>query len=409
MRWAAVWVAAVLAAPSAASCQDAAAVDDRVYRDAAERAWGWIDRNYHPSTGLVGATEHYALVTVWDVGSALMALYAAHELGLLPRDDYDRRMGAALRTLQSMPLYDGVAFNRLYSARTGQMHGRDERVTQRGYGWSATDLGRLLSVLKVIASNHTRFEADVDRVVRRMDYGRIIRDGYLWGEDVRPDGRVVKYPEGRVGYEQYAAQGFAVWGHRAERALDVRQNTRPVTVEGVPLLADRRGDDRLTSEPFVLGAMELDLWGDELNQLARGVLAAQEARWRRTGQVTVVSEDAVPVAPYHFYYYTVYHGGTPFAIDAQAPMRGVRVQPWISSKAAFAWHALHPGDYTATALRAVVNAHRGQRDWAAGVFEGTGRLTGGANVNTAAVILEAALYRERGRRLYSEPAAESAR
>lgn len=392
-----------LAIPPALGCQPAARPqDDAVFEDAARRAWAWVDRNYRPATGFIRATDHYALVTTWDIGSGLLALHAANRLGLVADTTYDVRMRRMLRSLETVPLYDSAAYNRFYSAEDGRMHGRDERPTTRGYGWSATDLGRLLAALKVVASNHPRFEPEIDRIVRRLDYRRIVRDGYLWGEDVRPNGRISRYPEGRIGYEQYAAQGFALWGHRAERALDVRENARPVTVEGVSVLGDRRGGDRLTSEPFILAAMEMDLWGDELNTLSRGVLAAQEARYRRTGQVTMVSEDAIPLPPYYFYYYAVFHDGRPWVIDAQAPMRGVQIRPWVSTKAAFGWHALHPGEYTRTAVQTVVAGHAGRSAWDSGVFEGTGRPTGGANVNTAAVVLEAALYRRLGRRLLAE-------
>lgn len=407
MRFTLLIAAAAVLAPSVLACQSAAPNDDdRIYDEGARRAWTWIDRNYRPATGLIRATDHYALVTAWDIGSGLLALYSARELGLLPEADYNVRMTRALRTLQTMALYDSAAYSRFYSAETGLMHGRNERVTEVGNGWSATDLGRLLSALKVVASNHPRFQPAVDSVVHRFNYARLIKDGYLMGEDLRANGRISQYTEGRLGYEQYAAQGFAVWGQRAERALDMTTNARPVTVEGVTLQSDRRGSDRITSEPFILGALELDLWGDPLNQQARGVLAAQEARYRRTHQITMVSEDAIPVAPYHFYYYTVFHDGRPWVIDAQAPMAGVRVARWMSTKAAFAWHALHPSEYTRLALRAVVDGHRGQQEWSSGVYEESGRPTGAPNINTNAVILEAALYRKQGRRLFTEaPAA----
>jgi hypothetical protein len=377
--------------------------DDRLFADAAVRAWSWIDRNTVEATGLVRATDHYDHVTTWDMGSGLLALHAAHALGLVDAGEFRTRASRMLRTLQTLPLYDGAAFNRLYSARTGEMIERGDVVSTRGYGWSATDLGRLLSALKIVAVHHPELEGEADAVVRRLDIDRIIRNGYLRGEDVQARNRIARYDEGRIGYEQYAAQGFALWGFRAERALDVATNARPVEVEGVGLLGDRRGSDRLTSEPFFLAAMEMDLWGEALNELAAGVLAAQEARWRRTGQVTMASEDAVPLPPYHFYYYNVYHGGRPFSIDAQAPMRGVRIEPWVSTKAAFAWHAVMPSDYTRAAVEAVASGQQTERDWGAGIFEGNGRPTGGANVNTAAIILQAALYRRLGHRLLGDP------
>jgi hypothetical protein len=405
----------LLAAPVAGQ-QDPPAAEARatgsdaaLYEAAAERAWRYADALYVPETGLFRAHADFEYVTLWDVASGLMALHAARRLGLLPDADYHERMRRGISTLQTLPFYDGAAFGRVYSARTGQMVlEEDLSPTARGDGWSALDIGRLLSALKVVASNEPRYESAIDSVVQRLDMRRLVRDGYLWGERVTANGRVERYPEGRIGYEQYAAAGFAVWGHRAERALDLRRNSRPVAVEGVRLLRDRRGDDRLTSEPFYLMAMELDLWGEPMAELARGVLAAQEARWRRTGQVTLVSEDAHPDPPHHFYYYTVYHDGQPFAIDAQGPLHGATVRPWVSTKAAFAWHALLPGEYTAAALAHVADAHAGAGFWHTGVIEGTGALTGTGALNTAGVILTAALYRDQGGRLFVAPGAAAA-
>jgi hypothetical protein len=406
---------ALLACSTSAACQEGPAPDPtaaegeaRLYRDAAERAWRYADAAYVPETGLFRAHADFDYVTMWDVGGGFMALFAANRLGLLDDADYHARLRRGLSTLQTLPLYDGVAFGRVYSARTGAMvMEEDLRPAQRGDGWSALDLGRLLSVLKVIATNEPAYEGAVDSVVQRLDMRRLVQNGFLMGERVEANGRVQRYPEGRVGYEQYAAAGFAVWGHRAERALDVRQNTRPAEVEGVRLLRDRRGSDRLTSEPFYLMAMELDLWGEPLNELARGVLAAQEARWRRTGQVTLVSEDGHPDPPHHFYYYSVLHDGRAFTIDAQGPVRGA-VRPWVSTKAAFAWNAVLPSDYTAVALREVHEAHAGADFWHTGVFEGSRALTGSGALNTSAVILTAALYRERGERLMNDPASGGA-
>ena len=66
---------------------------------------------------------------------------------------------------------------------------------------------------------------------------------------------------------------------------------------------------------------------------------------------------------------------------------------WVSTKAAFAWHALLPDDYTRQVLDTVRTKARVGGVWGAGVFD-SGRPTGNPNINTAAVILEAALYRK---------------
>ncbi|MBV9773542.1 MAG: DUF3131 domain-containing protein, partial [Gemmatimonadetes bacterium] len=101
----------------------------------------------------------------------------------------------------------------------------------------------------------------------------------------------------------------------------------------------------------------------------------------------------------YFFYYLVNLHGSPFAVAT--PVAGQRVPGprWISAKAAYGWHALLPSEYTRLAVRAVDRAARSGKGWSSGVYEKTGKPTGSLNLNTAAVILEAALYRVNGRPL----------
>ncbi|HEX8391145.1 MAG TPA: DUF3131 domain-containing protein, partial [Longimicrobium sp.] len=315
-------------------------------------------------------------------------------------DEYDRRMRRALQSLIEADLFDGGAFNKTYNTRTGRIAGRpgsEARNTARGYGWSVLDLGRLMSALRVIYVNQPQYKDLIDRIVGRLDYDRLIVDGYLRGEDLAPRGdRHRRYQEGRIGYEQYAAQGFAAWGHVAPNALNVKANARPVQVLGVPVLADRRGGDHLTSEPFVLLGMEAG-WNPEIRELALNVLNAQQERWKQTGTVTMVSEDALNGPPY-FLYYHVYADGRSFPVSAPAGAPRGPTPRTVSVKAAFGWHALAPSDYTRLAVQRVSGA-RLPAGWGAGVFEESGRVSGAPNVNTAAVVMEAALYHVRGKPL----------
>ncbi|HEX2204535.1 MAG TPA: DUF3131 domain-containing protein [Longimicrobium sp.] len=384
------------------------AVSDRdVFLNAARTAWAYVDGQYNAQTGLVNSVEGYPFATVWDIGSGLLALYSADQLDLLDGDEYDRRMRRALQTLAEMRLFDGAAFNKMYSTSSGAISGRagqEASTSERGYGWSVLDIGRLLVALKVIHANQPQYAELIETVVGRLDYGRLIRDGYLRGEDLSPrGGRKREYQEGRVGYEQYAATGFAAWGHRADRALDLRQNTRPVTVLGVPLLNDTRQGSHLTSDPFVMHGLEIG-WGAEMRELAWRVLAAQEARWRQTGTVTIVNEDAVTGPPY-FLYYSVLADDREFAAEAPEGAPAGPVRRTVSTKGAYGWHALVPSGYTWAALQRVEGA-RTPGGWGAGVFEDDGRVSGGANVNTAAVVMEAALYVMRGGRPLIEPGPE---
>lgn len=375
--------------------------DERaLFLNAARAAWSFVDRNYIESTGLVKAHETYQYVTVWDIGSMLAAYHSAHALGIIDQADFDRRTARLLRTMGDMALFDGVAYNKLYDAQTGGAVGRDERPSAEGYGWSVLDLGRLLALLKVIETNHPRHASAARAVVSRMDLQELARDGYLVGRDLDPrTGNARSYQEGKIGYEQYAAEAFALWGVPAEKALSFRENATPVEVMGITVWGDRRGDDKLTSEPFVLMGLELGWRSPEWREAAWRVLAAQEARYDATGQITMVSEDALPVPPYYFYYYTVYHEGQAFGVNATGAVTDLEEPRWISTKAVFGWHALLPSAYTWRTLQVIAPAGDPGRGWSAGVFEGNGRSTGSRNMNTAAVVLESALYHSQGRPL----------
>jgi hypothetical protein len=142
--------------------------------------------------------------------------------------------------------------------------------------------------------------------------------------------------------------------------------------------------------------MGLELgWDRETERLARQLLAAQEERYRKTGRVTIVAEDAVSVPPHFFYYYCAYSKNKDFAIDVQNPRAAVENPRWVSSKAAFAWRVLLPSAYTELALKTVVPA-RTLNGWSSGVYETSGKSTGTLNINTAAVILTAALVHATG-------------
>lgn len=369
-----------------------------LYMEAARVAWQFVDRNYQPTTGLVKAHDTYQFVTLWDVASSLAALYSARELNFLSAAEYRQRMSKALNTLEQATLFDGVAFNKVYDAVSGAAVDRKTNRTSRGYGWSALDMGRLLVWLKIVAVNHTDFAPQIERIVQRLRFDQMIADGYLQGRDLEPNtNQVRRYQEGRLGYEQYAAAGFGLWGHPAGKAADFRANAVPIRVLGVPLYGDKRGGERLTSEPFIMMGLELGWDTPEWRELAWRTLAAQQARYEKTGQVTIVSEDAVPVAPHYFYYYSVYQGGKEFPVGFHGA-NDLDEPRWISTKAALAWHALLPGPYTWRAVEAVEPARTGSK-FSAGVFEKTGKPTGGGNINTAAVILEAAVYYLHGRPL----------
>lgn len=384
--------AAQNAPPTTAVVLDSTAVDE-----AARLAWKHFDRLWRSSTGLAAATPGYDKLTSWDIGSVLGALFSARQLGLIGAAEYEKRLNRTLKTLETLPLFQNTAYHKMYGARTAKMVSRGGGPSTKGYGWSATDLGRLLVWLRIIADNEPARRGSIERIVQRMNYGRILGGGYMFGEEIMRNGQARRFQEGRIGYEQYAAQGFALWNKPVDKAMDLRLNARPVDVLGVQLMADQRGLDRIVSEPFVLMGLELG-WSADVAQLARNVLAAQEARYKQTGDITIASEDAISIAPYYFYYYCIYCNGKPFVIDVADPGKSLDKPRWISTKSTIGWFVLLPNDYTRLAWQTVQKA-KTSVGWSSGVFEKTFVPTRTYDLNTAAVVLEAAAYYKLGRPL----------
>lgn len=379
-----------VSAPSMDVRPDALPVEERkFYQQVGKESWGYILANYNSKTGLVRATPDWDHTTLWDIGAQIFAVYAARQAGIITQADYAKRMKLTLGTLEQLKLYRNIAFNRIYSTKNG--------TTDEGRGgWSATDMGRFLLALKLIETKDPQFAAQARRIANRNKFENMTKDGYLQGQMIGDSGKPWTFQEGRIGYEQYVAQGFHQWGAKVENALTYAQNAEMVKVMGVDLPQDKRYSDRLLSEPFILYGIEMGL-SPEMNTLAANLLKVQEERYKSSGQITIASEDAVGVPPHYFYYYCVYCNRKPFSIDIVTGESNLDKPRWVSTKGTFGWNAIMPNAYTKKAMDAVSKAHDPKKGWASGVYEETGASTHTYDVNTASILLEIAAYQLGGR------------
>jgi uncharacterized protein DUF3131 len=374
----------------------------QLYLDAARTSWNLVNRITEPATGLARAHPTYSYITLWDVAGVIAANYVARELGFINDITFDAHIGRIFSTLATIDLFDRAAFNRIYDAKTGRMVDNASKISTVGAGWSSVDLGRLLIWLRVIANKHPKYAVMAGQIVKRIDMSRVLKDGYLQGVDVdAKTGQRKVFTETEIGYQQYALTGFALWGARVSPdGLDIRSNVREINVFGVRVLTDSRGNDRVMSEPYIMLGLEPGYRSAELRREAGQVLAAQAARYQRTRIVTAPSEDAMPDPPWYFYYYSIYHRGRTFVVEGVGDRAYVEKPRWVSSKAAFGWNAVMPNAYTQLMLRTVQPAGT-PNGWGSGVYEGTVRPAGVTSLNTAALIMESALYKIRGRPILS--------
>jgi len=369
----------------------------QLYLDAARTSWNFVSQITEPSTGLARAHANYSYVTLWDIAGTIAANYAAHELAFIDDATYDAHIQRILATLSSVDLFDKRAFNRTYDAKTGRMVDNANKISSLGAGWSSVDIGRLLIWLRIISVKQPRYAPLATQVVQRLNMSELLEDGFLRGLQVDPTtGKSKTFTEDEIGYQQYALSGFTMWGARVNSdGLDVRKNVAAINVLGVRLLISSPGNDRVMSEPFIMIGMETGFRTADIARQAAQVLAAQTARYQQTRIVTAVTEDALPDPPYYFYYYSVYHRGKAFVVESLDD-KTVERPRWVSSKAAFGWNAILPNAYTQLVMRTVRPAVT-PNGWGSGVYEDTLQPTGVPSLNTAALILESALYKTRGR------------
>lgn len=363
---------------------------------AATVAWASVAASTRPETGLADSLVGYPSATLWDQGSYLLAIVAAHRLGLVTAGEAEQRARRAVDALARLPLVEGRLPNKAYDTRTLAMVDYDNAPTPQGIGWSVIDIARLLVGLRAIQTELPQLAPEVHAVVRGWDLRALVQDGELIGA-TRVGGRLALQQEGRLGYEQYAARGLMLWGLDAARALSPLRAVTWEDHDGVAVPRDvrERGDRHpLPSEPFMLHMLEFGRSG-EIETIGAHVYALQERRFETTGIPTMVSEDHVAGAP-HFLYAGV------AAPEADWPVmspggKAYRELRSVSTKAIFSWDAIYATDYTRHLRRTVLSGlDDPKQGWAAGRFERDGRVNEARALNTNAVILEAMHFRLRG-------------
>lgn len=367
----------------------------------ARTAWQYFLNNLQPETGLTNAADAFPAATLWDLGNYLTALNSARWLGLVEQPEFDYQLNQFLTSLGELPLFVDAMPHKVYHTETMDMVDYNNQPTDVGLGWSALDIGRMLTALDIVRRCHPEYRSWIDGIVARWELGRSVVDGQLFGGIPQAEGApVLQVQEGRLGYEEYAARGFALWGYDVPKALAVEPSQR-VTVEGVEIEVDARAfedsdaNNYVVSESYILEAIEFG-WDSTLAKHAKDVFEAQKQRYEATGLLTAVSEDNIDQAP-HFLYSTVYANGNPWAVitEKNEPYPELRT---LSTKAAFGWHYLFPEDEYAQQLLAAVQDLKAENNggYYAGRYEANDEVNEILTGNTNGLLLEILYYKARG-------------
>lgn len=377
-------------------------------------AWTYMFNNFQPTTCLINSVENFPSTTMWDVGSEIAGLLSAYDLGYATEHTLHLWLACLLDTLASLELYQGQLPNKVYHTQTLAMVGYDNQPAEVGF--SALDIGRLLIWLRIVAERFPEHAPAVDAVLARWQLCDLVDAcGTLYGARPGPDGLPEPVQEGRLGYEEYAARGYALWGIDVRGAaalapfdtaciygIDIPFDARDPRVYGAhtyvvtesnaldgiefnwDAATDDDGDDRRHTDP---GAADR----------ARRVFEVQRARYRDTGILTARSEHQLAAEPY-FVYDTIYSDGY-FWNTITESGRYMPDMAAVSSKAAVSMFVLWRTPYTARLLRAVGSAFDPTRGIYEGIFEQGYGMVPVMTLNNNGIVLEALAYQVGGKLL----------
>lgn len=365
-------------------------------------AWKYFENNTVAQTGLVNSVDGYQSSTLWDTSSYLMATIAAERLGIIRQAEFDQRVAAVLKSLREIPLFDGQLPNKVYHTRSLAMVDYKNQVQEKGIGWSAIDIGRILVPFNILVWNYVQHTPAVDQVLQRWEMAEMIKDGTLYGAALTTTGEIDYLQEGRLGYEEYAAKSFNLMGVDVSVALDYLNYVNFVDIYGTQVATDSRDPEifqahnYVVSEPYILDGIEYG-WDRVSRELAWRVYQAQEKRYQETGVLTAVSEDSIDQAPY-FVYNTVFTDGktwnaiTEDGSDASA-------YKTLSTKAVFGWHMLYETAYTQKLMERIAKAYNPEKGWYAGIYEADDTPNKSLSANTNGIVLETLAFRQSGQLL----------
>lgn len=369
-------------------------------------AWQYFENNYQPDTGLTNAAHNYPSTTLWDTASYLAGLVAAHRFGLVDEGETHERLDRLLSVLENLKLFRDECPNKVYNTLT--VLPSDYLNNPGEIGCSAIDIGRLLIWLRIVQQRYPEFEGPAEQVVGRWNFCGLVQEpGVMFGTALTERGAVLYLQEGRLGYEEYAAKGFQLWGFDTSKAAEP-EPYETIWLYGVEIAYDSR-DPRVLGahnyvvvESYALDGLEFgwpDLSSDGpieqwLPRFAQNIYEAQVRRYEATDILTARTEHQIEELPY-FVYDTIFTNGRPFGTMTE---RGEFVPRYaaVALKGALGLWALWETEYTDRLFQAIVGQYDLERGFYEGIYE-DGR--GPINVWTAnnnGIMLETLLFKADG-------------
>tara|TARA_R110002096_G_scaffold51390_1_gene134327 strand:- start:25013 stop:26848 length:1836 start_codon:yes stop_codon:yes gene_type:complete len=380
---------------------------------AARVAWGYFVQFTQESTGLANSVGGYPSTTLWDTASYISGMVSAYELCLIEKPEFDKRILKLLTTFRTLKLFRNEMPNKVYHTKTGAQVDYSNKPGEIGF--SALDIGRFMVWMRIVRNRYPYLSNTIDNMLLRWDFSNIIdEDGVMFGALVDKETKETIYAqEGRLGYEEYAAKGFALWGfkpyfaHRAEPFLTTNIFDVRVPYDG----RDPRvfqSQNYVVTESYMLDGLELnwdmpydDVSDDRVNtdgwraEFADRIYQVQQNRFEREGYMTARSEHNVKGPPY-FTYDTIFSDGYPW--NTVTPRGDYSPDhAAVATKAAFGMWALWDTYYTDILYEAIIELFDPDRGFYEGLYEGGNGVIEIQTANNNGILLASLLHKVQGR------------
>ncbi|SHO81581.1 hypothetical protein MNB_SV-15-128 [hydrothermal vent metagenome] len=364
----------------------------------AKTAWIYFENNYNQNTGLVNSVDNFPSTTLWDTGNYIMALISAYRLDIINKVEFNNRLSKILTTLANLKLYKGLLPNKVYNTKTIKMTNYSNKELKNGIGYSSIDIGRLLSSLAFINLQYPQYNGKIKAILSKWDFKSLYNNGEFYGAKVNKKGKELYVQEGRLGYEQYSAKAFSLFGIFVSNAMRYDRYLKFIDIYNIDIPYDLRDSNYLDAnnyvlmEPYMLDGLEFG-WDYYSKEFSYRLYKVQEERYKKRGILTAVTEDHIDVEPYFIYNSIFVNGEKWLAINDKGDIYNDK--KLLSTKASFVMNILYHTDYTKKLLDKIKTL-QSSRGWYGGIYEKSDKINKSLNCNTNAIILEALLYQKEG-------------
>jgi hypothetical protein len=368
---------------------------DGVWINRAKIAWKYFapGKGVVINTGLHQGTKWWHYFTEWDLGNYIIAIIAADKLGIIDDSVWtaDYRIEKILGFLENRELNDDPNYQvpyLVYDAYNGSPGWKtDPNIAKKTT--NPSDAGRLLIALKKLKEYKPNLANRIDNIVLRNNYAYVAEQTSEWGEGF---------------YRYYIAQGFAafnIYTAKVNESLKEMERLDEEVNSGtyVEVYGERLPTSWITTEPIVLGIMELNLDGI-FKKYAQRVYNALEKRYKVVGMYQAWSEgqydDFEGIGARYLYEWIVTPPNSIWVIMQQGTPGPINIPPVIYTKTVFALDAIYRTNYTNNMVKYILSIPGviAPDDWGfiEGVSENGRVLEDVITAATNAFIIESALH-----------------